>query len=891
MLFITATTRLARELRRLYDNEQIADGRATWLSPDVLPVNAWLTQLWQEWLYSDRASKPVQLLRESQERTIWEDIVRGPAGNSELLQVGATTDAAMGAWNLACGWRLPADRPEWNDTSDSEVFRIWADEFGRRCDENNWLSSGHLAEFISDRLEDGSISVPGRIVFAGFTGLTPAQKHLLKTLRRNGIQVEEQDDRDAAGDSHPVRIGLIDPEAEVRAAAQWTRQRVKDPSRAGGPDERIGIVVPDLAAYRSQLERVFSQEFHPNALLSPGSDAERIFNISLGPTLPDYPLVDAAFLILRAHPFGMAPEDAGRLVRSPFISGASEEYTSRALLDAAMRRRREAEISISLIIRMAQEGTEPHSCPELARSLSRWKKEWEALPTEQMPSEWAASLSRLLEAIGWPGERPLNSPEYQTAGAWRDLVSELATLDGVVAGSLTLSGAVTSLGRLAAGRHFQPESEPAPIQILGIFEAAGLRFDHLWVMGMHDGVWPRSSGPNPFLPLRLQREMNLPGSSPGRELAFAKLLTDRLLSGAPSVVVSYPEREADSDLRPSPLFVRLGEVTAEDLGITGTIDYVEQLRLSSAMETIDDHDAPPWDGPLAHGGTAIFADQAACPFRAFAKLRLGADAIGDAVVEPGLSALDRGLLIHGVLERVWNQLQSHEVLLSTSTDQLRSVVRLGVEALIRQMSARKSALTKTRFAAIEQIRLTRLVTDWLELEKARLPFTVVEQEEKHHVRVGGIDLAVRSDRVDRLEDGTRVVIDYKSSDRHRPSEWDGDRPDAPQLPLYATTLDEEWSGVFFGILKTGKIGFRGTASSEGIVPFVKPKPKDVPLDEAIENWRVVLDRLGEEFRQGKAVVDPKKPGQTCQYCGLGALCRINEAVYIGDEGESGGHGA
>ena len=889
MLFITATTRLARELRRLYDNQQIADGRTTWLSPDVLPVNTWLTQLWQEWLYSDRASKPVQLLRPSEERTIWEDIVRGPAGDSELLQVGATTDAAMGAWNLACEWRLPAGRPEWNDTSDSEKFRFWADEFGRRCDENNWLSSGHLAEFISDRLDDGSIAVPERIVFSGFTEFTPVQERLLKTLRRNGIQVEEQGDSDAAQDSHRVRIGLIDPEAEVRAAAQWARQRVEDSSRLGGPEQRIGIVVPDLATYRSQLERVFSQEFHPNALLSPGSDAERIFNISLGPTLLDYPLVDAAFLILRAHPRGMSLEDAGRLLRSPFISGAREEYTRRALLDVALRRRREAEMSISVIIRMAREGAQSHGCPELARLLSRWNEEWEALGPEQMPSEWAASLSRLLEAIGWPGERPLNSPEYQTAGAWRDLVSELATLDGA-AGSLTLSGAITSLRSLAAGRQFQPESEPAPIQILGIFEASGLRFDHLWVMGMHDAVWPRSSGPNPFLPLRLQREMNLPGSSPSRELEFAKLLTDRLLSAAPSVVVSYPERESDSDLRPSPLFVGLEEVKAEDLGITGAMDYVEQLRLSSAMETIDDHDAPPWDGLLARGGTAIFADQAACPFRAFAKLRLGADPIGDAVVEPGLSALDRGLLIHGVLERVWNELQSHDVLLSISTDQLRSVVRLGVEALIREMSTRRGALGKTRFAAIEQIRLTRLVTDWLELEKARLPFTVVEQEEKHHVRVGGIDLAVRSDRVDRLEDGTLVVIDYKSNDRHRPSEWDGDRPDAPQLPLYATTVDNPLSGVFFGILKTGKIGFRGTASSEGIVPFVKPKPKDVPLYEAIENWRVVLDRLGEEFRQGRAAVDPKKPGQTCQYCGLGALCRINETVHVDDEGESGGNG-
>jgi probable DNA repair protein len=249
-----------------------------------------------------------------------------------------------------------------------------------------------------------------------------------------------------------------------------------------------------------------------------------------------------------------------------------------------------------------------------------------------MPSDWAASFSRLLGAMGWPGERALNSAEYQTTAAWKDMLAEFASLDNST-GNLPLGAALTMLERISRSRQFQPESEPAPVQILGVFEASGLEFDHLWIMGMHDGAWPRASSPNPFLPLRLQREKNMPQSSAQRELEFTRQWTEQLLSSAPQVVVSYPLREGDADLRPSPLFSALPETGEKELGLASAAGYPEQLRLSSRIEAVEDHAAPPWEGPLRRGGTAIFTHQAACPFRAFAQLRLGAEALGAALAD------------------------------------------------------------------------------------------------------------------------------------------------------------------------------------------------------------------------------------------------------------------
>ena len=875
---VTATARLARAMRSEYDARQIAAGRTVWPTPEILPIAAWLARRFREWLYSDPSDDAPRLLGPLQERAIWEDIVhRSP--DPGLLNVAATAEAAMEAWNLACAWRLPLDAPEWRDTADTEAFHAWATEFKARLESNGWLSSPQLPAFLASRARNGEIPAPERVVLAGFLERTPADNALFEAFEGAGAAVEAHVPRvdDAAGERRAgVRMTLPDRKAEVEAAAAWACRRLEEASTRGRAP-RIGIIVPDLGVRRGEIERVMSEALHPETQLRPERDPGRLFNISLGPALRDYPLVDAAFAVLgfdlRANPL----EATGRLLRSRFVAGADAEVTRRALLDARLRRRREPEVDVAQLIRDAGREGRPDRCPLLAGRLESWRRVRRELSGRRMPSEWAGSVAGLLEAVGWPGDGAVSSAEYQTLGAWGELLSEFSSLDAA-SGPVPWVRALDLIERFARARQFQPESDPAPIQVLGLFEASGLDFDHAWLMGAHDEAVPGAPAPSPFIPMRLGRRFDVPRSSPARELEFARTMTAGIIRGAASIVVSRPARDDDRSLRWSPLFAELPEVPAREFGADTGPTHAEQVFRSSAIEEIEDHDAPPWsafDGERARRGTAVFGLQAACPFRAFAELRLHAAAWEPA--DPGLAPLDRGVLIHDALERVWRQLRTHADLVAAGPDEMDAIVERAVDAAVRNRSRERSILRSPRFAGLETVRLRGVIREWLDLEARRRPFVVMELERSREVEVGGVRLTVRADRVDRADDGGDVILDYKTGD-HGPAEWEGDRPDAPQLPLYAATADGAVSGVFFGVLKAGRIGFHGISTSDGLMPGTSRGRDKTPLPKRIERWAGVLDRLGREFRNGAARVDPKRGARTCEHCHLSALCRVHESL-------------
>src|SRR5262249_21799142 len=387
--------------------------------------------------------------------------------------------------------------------------------------------------------------------------------------------------------------------------------------------------------------------------------------------------------------------------------------------------------------------------------------------------EWARHFSAVLAAAGFPGERALDSDEFQTRAKWHEALAELSRLDRV-SKEMPFSRALHTLRKICADTLFQPETPDTPVQVLGLLESAGVELDHLWVTGLSDEAWPLKANPNPFLPLAQQRKAGIPEASAEASLALDRRITEGWKQAAGEVVFSHFAREEDRDVLPSPL---VADVPVAELALPAFPRMRDEIFRSKKLEALEDRVAPPVREKKVQGGTRVLAAQAACRFRAFARHRLHADDLEEPA--EGLDASERGKLVHLLMQNVWDELKDSSAL----QRDLAPVIERAAEAAVRKMAI------EGRFAELEKRRLARLAHDWLDkVERQRPAFGGAATGEKRRITCGGVQLGARSDRVDRRSTGGHAVLHYKTGAGNPTSKrWQGERPDEPQLPLYAVS--------------------------------------------------------------------------------------------------------
>jgi ATP-dependent helicase/nuclease subunit B len=442
-----------------------------------------------------------------------------------------------------------------------------------------------------------------------------------------------------------------------------------------------------------------------------------------------------------------------------------------------------------------------------------------------------------------------------------------------------LSLRLARLRRIAGDTPFQPETPEVPVQVLGVLEAHALEFDRLFVTGLTDEAWPPPPRPNPFLPVALQRAHRVPHACGEWQLEHARRALRMWSGSAPVVRLSWPRHEGDRGLSASPLLRAIVEAPRT---ACPSPPFRAAVHAARAVEDLADFRAPALPAGIeVRGGTTLFQNQAACPFKAFATHRLGARALE--AVSVGLDATDRGWLVHRAAEQLWRELKNSARLAAAEERELAAAIAAAARAAVESVRRKRPDVVTDAFAALERERLTALLERLVALEKLRTPFAVLLNEEPRPVSVAGVRVATRLDRVDRLTDGGEVVLDYKTSREVNVAGWLGERPDEPQLPLYAASGGGNLAAVAFVQLHARQVRFEGLSRMGGVLPGVpaladskKAGAHYAGWRDLVESWRAALENLAREFLEGRAEVAPKDYPRTCEYCDLGMLCRVRE---------------
>ena len=907
-LILTPNQRLARAIQQAWALHWNQQGKKTWDPAPVYAIDHWLASCWQD--LRDAAFEPAligTLAPEHTELFLWSQIIgadeRTPTQGSIIgfARLARQARQYLELWQVA-DTDAKQTEPWLADHQGYQLLQRWTPQFRSAMTAGKLLTQEQILDLIEQGFATATLPKSDIIHLVGFQNLPPKQRQLLETAADTIVELTPSPQT-----SHCQIAVLADSDTEISRAAQWALEQLQNQ-----PQQRIGIVFPDLTRIRDRVERQFRSILQPEYCLPGTPNTPPPFNMSAGMPLAQTPLIQAALKLLTLHESYQPLPFYCALLNNPFWGDSHSETELRS--EAEVRLRDLDQITLKpgdfrFVVKRAQEnvqeGTEPADTgttdtstnidtktdthtdtdfnmnkPELSARLQRAADQARRHPKKQTFSAWANTLTEQLEVLGWPGSRTLDSIEYQQLQHWRQVLDQLTELDASNT-QVTWPEALNQLRQLLSKAIFQAQAADSPVQILGVLEAAGLRFDALWVAGMSDEHWPQPVQMHPLLPASLQKHAAMPRTSAEHELALARELISGFAAAATQVTFSYTERDGDVEKRPSPLLQEVSTNTPLNRfdEVPAMLDHplAKHLADHPDREWLEWEQAPVFDhrSETVRGGSGLLRDQAACPFNAFVRWRLDAKPLNEP--GPGLSALERGNLVHRSLEIFWHQTKNQAELLALSEDEKSQRLELAITTALDETARYRPELNGIRLRRIESARLHKLLQRWLAVEAQRHAFSVVASEHALSLQLGGsnahspLQLPLRIDRIDRLEDGRLLLMDYKTG-KADTAVWAGARPEQPQLPLYAvaitddtsslplTPADTEAAGIavlcFAQISSTRGIALKGITDDEDNTGFSSLQKLDLPdtWSATIDQWRESLEGLAKEFIEGDAEI-------------------------------------
>ena len=886
---ITATRRLSYELKSAYDKHQLKQGKKVWPTAMVLTWDGWMQMLWHD----ISAYSSYNVLSNAQLQQLMGDIIEldlnthelhAENGLTALWNISATARTALDAWQLCHQWRISYTALQAAEQVDHARFGHWAARLYARLQEQNWISPVQLA----DRLMETEFNTSHDAILFGFDHLNTQQHRFIEFYRGQGGSAVQINSKNAIA-SQLSHYSFDSSEAEWRQIGAWARNKLLNSSELS-----IGIITPNTEGIRTLAENSLREQLTPSYFERSGSDP---FHFSIGEKLADQPAINSALTCL-----GLLGELEFKQLSAGFLSsywGSDTEQLLRARLCIDLRRKIAYRFDLyELIGAVTAAQSKPGSYIEQAQEQLealldklRTLQSVKANNPGALPlSSWRELFKSCLLTLDWPVSK-LDSNEFQAVQSWQNSLDEWVKLDAVCK-PMSLIRALQSLNAFCRETVFQAQDRTqAPVQIMGVLEAAELDFDYVWLAGFDEQAWPVLSSTNPFIPVKTQIEAGIPNAILSLQTELTKSKTTQLCALSDHIIYSHARIQGDIELAVSPFFPAPSK--PEPAALTDVFSLNEAIRLATpALESRSDDLGNCYREESTRGGSGLIQKQSACPFSAYARYRLNADE--DEEPQIGMDSLERGSLLHKILETIWQELEDSNALRRCiERDELSELIQRHTQKHLKRFCAH-SGLGKG-FRRAERQRVNALITEWLELEAQRSPFSVAETELKFEYQINGLRLNLTLDRVDELAPsgtgnaaGSRLLIDYKSGNCSL-KDWEGPRPGQPQLPVYFLALEENPSfghvdALSFAQVKPGQCQFIGISQHEDMLPEVNSLDtlagntslkKDVaewPLLRPL--WKARIEKLVSEYQQGFAHVDPKSP-QSCHFCNFSPLCRIH----------------
>ncbi len=514
-------------------------------------------------------------------------------------------------------------------------------------------------------------------------------------------------------------------------------------------------------------------------------------------------------------------------------------------------------------------------CPELAGL------EW---PERQTLSAWSTAMRAAFAAVGVRRKAAMRASELIAHNRFLEVLAAAEQLEGER--PLPFENFAGIVNEILAD-----ESVPLRPSKVGVLLAApkniiGSSFEHVFVLGMAEGVFPQPASEDPVVDFYERRVLAPCGVSfaEAAEVARWEELSFyfTLLTARGTVRFSYPKIIENGEAVKSSFFQRLGlekVPDAADLAVSSSIEEqrraylrhdiavadpviaaareqhrIECLRESS--EAFDEYDGVigvPYDPASRTWSASQLTAIGQCSFRWFAERLLRLKPLDEMAI--GLDPATRGLLFHKTLEIAVTRAKDAADIRAATLEHLEQAF---AEAE-KDEDVGLPRLPNWQLERVEQLR---------DLRKAVMApefifdgSKVVGIEQKFENVWQGFPLIGYIDRVDDTQAGL-IAIDYKTSGTVPKGAKDrsGKLSVDVQIPLYANVALPQ-------LYPDGNLGNSVYYSLTKGEILREVKPDDMQkLDELAEDLRALL-------AAGSFAVDPDRAEGACTYCQYESVCR------------------
>lgn len=962
-IIITANQRQARFVgQKLTENTLIH-------LPNIITLEQWVKNTWLH-LQDLGIDNTQRILLDSQQETfVWEDVVRLEASLPTLIDTESIAKYVRDAYIALNDYTIDMSLLATSNEAEPQFLITVCKSFNQYLNQKHLCTQAQAIETIQSAYNDKLLTPYSHAYLYGFIETYPALDRLLGIIAGGYTHIQNSPPKAQV----LKRYALNDETREFEMAAHWAKTQITE-----NPQAKIAIIVPNLTDTKSHIEHTFLKVLDPSFYRDNRQfETNRYVDISASDMLADTPIIHAVLSLLNTAQYVLNKDQIKNIVNSPFwgqglnnarlhllewvnfysapiieVNVFNREYAKIEMrLEQSTKRNDEAEhngtfagdklvsdnsLTNNKDVEASTQDNANATANDIqnglnspAQQLLAFRHTLRKIKAQPNFADWCEWLIAQLTILDWPGPRTLNSYEYQAVQSFFNVLNDMQNLDNVRRfGDVSLHSFTQQLNKQLAQTPFHVQTVQAPVQILGLMEAAGLPFDACWITNMNEQQLPASPNPNPFIPLELQTTYDTPRSSPAREYAYAQKLVEQLCQHTASIIFSY-SHNGENTVHPSPFIAHIPlhfsdreaigdfndspendtENTQSDTGNTITRSYIQ------AIQTRDDifHIIPLGTAPAIpenetiKGGSYHLGLHAKNPLYAFLNDRVGA--ITPSEENIGINAMDRGTIIHNLMAHIYTlHTSKNDITQWLAHENYTHELTQQAEDILNNYVNRQQKRIPTLLQNVEVSLLVERVHAFLQLEIQRPDFTIYAVEKPVEVIINKRHINLRIDRIDSISDidngnnnirnnndqdaSSLIILDYKSGSTSLSGLQTHPIYDC-QLPLYLLShpaknseFNMHVTAIGYVELSAKNISYSGICQSTNIQikNFVEPQKltrQQLPntWDDACHWWEQQLYDLVTEVSLGQCYYNHRQPNKLLYYDHLYSAIRDEEIHF------------